>query len=293
MLNYAVFVRHTYANTILDTKRKLDERKELLAEKNQLRKEIEERKIKEENNIKMIKSLDAKIPLQKAHVAKLEAKEKALKNEMSGLEEESEKIEMKLAEYRNDVENEKCMEVSEQEVEKILSAKADVERQLLEQDQITAAGRMKFIENNNAVDSASTITAKMEDFFNNINIIADDLRELMSEAENIKTERANAEQEMKKISSELQTCSQVKESKQKVLADLSDQKKAGDVSETRTVGNRKKKLKEKQNILRKLVDEEAELSATNQRLQDEQQLLYNIASNVIKHMSANFEEESH
>lgn len=253
-----------------------------------MQKEIEERKNQEAYKLQAIKNLDAKIPRQTSKIGQLETNEKKLRSDLFSLEEEIERIDMKLTECHNSIENEKVMTVSEQEWEKIVSAKAEVEKQIDEQDQITAVCRQNLIENTHGIEKAGGITAKMENLFN-INFDTETLKQRLIETENLKSKIVSEQNAVEKLNCEITTCAQIEEVKQKALIQLSNQQDVQEAAVNNEVGKRKKKLKERQNTLRQLAIEESAHAETNQRLMDEKQLLFTVASNVIKHMSSSFD----
>lgn len=287
LLNYSAFIQHTYSKTILVAKDQIDERNDLLIEVNRLRKEIEDVKMKDEKNINAIRNLDTKIPRQRSKITQLENLEKTLRKDLVTIQENFERTEMKITEHRSQIEETNRMMVSDQEIERINYAKMEIDKQLDEQDQLTAAGRQQFIENSHAVEKASAITSKMENLFTTSVISTDEIKKKLSMINEMSLEVASSESEVKSLGSEVTNASQILKEKSKSVKQLEKEIAALIASRDSEVGARKKKLKEKQNILRKLTVTEASLAATHQSIKKEQDSLYQIASSVIKHMSSN------
>lgn len=291
LLNYVVFVRHTYKRTVYAVKEKLEERNDLLTTKNKLRKDIEESKIREDNNAKSMKSMDSKIIRQKTKISQLETKEKSLKNEVAKIQGDTERLDMKLNECRSEVENIKSLVVNDQEIASIMASKATVEKQLEEQAHITAAGRQKFVENSHAIEKAAAITSKMENLLSNLSVDTENIKIKMKQVEELSSELVTNENETKSLEFEITACTQTLEAKHQSMKQLNKEVKSTEASKKSEVTKRKKVLKEKQNILRKLSVKEAELGTVNQNLVEKQKLLYQLASNAIKHMATSVDEQ--
>lgn len=288
MLNYVVFVRHTYKRTVLAVKEKLEERNDLLTAKNKLRKDIEEVKIREDNNVKSAKNLDSKIIRQKTKISQLESKEKALKNEAIKLQGNTERIDVKLAECRNEVENIKSCVVSDQEIASIMASKASVEKQLEEQAHITAAGRQKFVENSHAIEQSEAVTTKMEKLLTGLAVDSEKIKIKMKQVAEHGSELKSCQNETKSLNFEIAACAQTLEAKKQTVSQLSEELKGTESKKKRKAYKQKKVLKEKQNILRQLSVKEAALGAVSQSLVEKQKLLYQLANNAMKHMSVDF-----
>lgn len=286
-----MFVRHTYKRTVHAVKEKLEERNDLLTKKNKLRKDIEEVKIREDNNVKSMKNLDSKIIRQKTKVSQLETKEKSLKNEIVKLQGDTERIDMKLAESRNEVENIRSCVVNDQEIASIMASKASVEKQLEEQAHITAAGRRKFVENSHAIEKAAAVTSKMENLVTSLNVDAENIKIKMKQVDDLNSELVTHQNETKGLNFEVAACVQTLEAKQQTINQLSKELNGTENLKKKESSKRKKVLKEKQNILRKLSVKEAELGTSNQNLVEKQKILYQLANNAIKHMSSNIYEQ--
>jgi chromosome segregation ATPase len=294
LLNYCAFVRHTYARTVLDLKGKLRERDELRMVKHQLLTDIEQAKIKEENNVKSIRDLDAKIPRQKSKIEELEEKEKRLREEITRIQAESEKSDLNLMEMKNELANIKSLAVSEVEMDSIISAKEVIEKQLEEQDQITFAGRQKLKENSHSIEEAQAITSNMETLHASFNIDASDIKTKKKEVEELKVEVNSFKSNISQLKIDIESLSQTLDMKNNNVTKLIKKRDEIKKSYTTKEAEQRKELKEKENLLRKLTMKEAALSATNQRLRDEQDLLFKVASNVIKHISNQiFEDNRH
>lgn len=286
MLNYCVFIRHTYNTTIGVLKDQIAERDELRSIKNQLRKEIEESKIREENNIKGIKEYDSKIPRQRAKLAELQENSMNLRNEMSRLEIDTEKMEMRLIETKNELCSIKTISMTDQEMESIVSAKETIEKQLEEQDQITFAGRQKLKENAHAIDEALVVTTKMEALQSSFsNIDASGIKSQKTQVENLELEVNALKSSISENSATVKQLSQSLEFKQKSLAQLNKKRDKVHSSYANKNAEQKKEMREKENMSRKLSIQELTLASTNQRLSKEQDLTFKLASNVLKHIS--------
>lgn len=261
--------------------------------KNQLRKNIEEAKIKEENNIHDIRDLEEKIPKRNAKMVELEEKEKSLKSELLKIQEDFDLAEMQLLETKNELENAKTMAVSDQEVESIIHAKEVIEKQLEEQDQITAAGRQKLKENSRAIEEANAITTKMEALHSSFNMDAGDTKTKNKQVENLQIEINSLKAKISKNRLDLESITQNLQMKSDSLAKFIEKRDEIKKSFSAKEAEQRKELKEKENQLRKLRSKETALAATHQRLKDEQQLVFKLASNAIKHISNNlFEDKS-
>lgn len=254
--------------------------------KHKLLTDIEQSKIKEENNVKSIRDLDAKIPRQKAKNEELEEKEKRLREDFTKVQADCEKSDLNLMEVKNELANVKNLAVSEQEMDSIISAKDAIEKQLEEQDQITFAGRQKLKENSHSIEEAQAITVKMEALCSSFNIDASDIKSKKKQVEDLKAETNNLKSNISKLTLDIESLSQTLTMKNANVTQLI--KKRDTIKKTYGTkeAEQRKELKEMENLLRKLTTQEAALSSTNQRLRDEQELLFKVASNVIKHISS-------
>lgn len=286
LLNYCNFVRYTYSETIQDVKIKLKEREELRLTKHQLLTEIEQAKIKEENNVKSIRDLESKIPRQKAINEELEEKEKRLRQELSRIQTECEKSDLNLIEVKNELANIKTLAVSDQEIDSIIAAKESIEKQLEEQDQITFAGRQKLKENSRAIEEAQAITTKAESLLPLVNINVGEIKAKKKEVEDLKAEVKALKTNISKIQLEIDSTSQSLEMKNRNVTQLINKCDEVKRSYSAKEFEQKKELKDKENLYRKLSTQEAALASTNQRLLDENELLFKVTSNVIKHISS-------
>lgn len=260
--------------------------------KNQLLTDIEQSNIKEENNIKSIRELEAKIPRQNAKNQELEEKEKRLGEELTKIQVECEKSELNLLEVKNELTNISSFAVSDQEIKSIINAKELVEKQLEEQDQITFACRQKLKENSHAIEEARAITAKMEILHTSFNIDASDIKIKKKEVEDLKVETNSLKANISTVQDEINSISQSLEVKKNNVTQLINKRDEVKKTYGKKEAQQRKELNVKESLMRKLAAQEADLSSLNQRLRDEQELLFKVASNVIKHISCKiFDDE--
>lgn len=283
--NYCVFVRHVHASTIGDLKVKLQLRDDLRTTKHKLQTEIEEAKIKEKNNLIDIKELDKRIPKEKARIAHLKTKESGVKAEIKKIQEENDKTDMSLLELQNELSNVKFLQVSKQEIDSIIKSKESIEKQVEEQEQITAARRQQLKENAHEIEEVRAVTEKMDAVYSKFNLDVEDLKNKKKQIEALKVEinalKANIAKnktdiELMKQGVELKTTNVVH-----LTMKLDDIKKSYSMKEAQY----KKELKQKNNLLRKLTKQQLALSETRDRLTENQQVLFQVASNAIKHIS--------
>lgn len=253
--------------------------------KHQLLTNIEKAKIKKENDIKLIRDFSSKIPRQKTINEELETKETRLRKELNKIHVECEKSDVDLIGAKNELEIMRNLIVSDQEIDNILSAREQTEKHLEEQDQFSIAVRQRLKENAHGIEKAQEITTKMESLLSSFSIDAGEMKNKNKEVEDLKTEINIFQSKISKIQLEIETLSQSIEMKNKnvthIILKRNEIKKSYSVKEAK----QNKELKEKENFLRRLVITEASLATVNQRLHDEQQLLFKVASNVIKHIS--------
>lgn len=291
LLNFCAFVRHTYSETIGALKGQMQERDELRAVKNQLRKEIEDAKIREENNARSIKDLDAQIPRQKAKIVEQEEKLKSLRNEAARIHEECEKTDMKMLEQKSEIAEISNVLVSDQEIQSILTAKEDVERQLEEQDQITAAGRQKLQENSNAIDEASAITAKMETLQFSYKFDAGELKNQNKQVEDLQVEINSLRSDIKKMRVEYESTVQNEKLKRANIARLLKNREEIAHNYKLKEADQRKEFIENDNLVHKLRTQEAALTIKNQQLKYEQALFFKLSRNTMNFLSEkNFED---
>lgn len=238
-----------------------------------------------------MKDMDSKIIRRKTKISQLETKEKSLKNEAAKIQGDGERLDMNLTECRSEIENIKSLVVNDQEIASIMASKASIEKQLEEQEHITAAGRQKFVENSHAIEKAAAVTSKMESLLNNLNVDTDKIKIKMKQLEELSSELVTNENEAKSLDFEIAACTQTLEAKHQVLQQLNEELKTTEASKKDEVIQRKKVLKEKQNILRKLSVKEAELGTVSHDLVEKQKVLYQLATSAIKHMGANLHEQ--
>lgn len=292
MHNYCVFGRHTYSSTILDLKEKIQEREELRISCNNLRKELEGAKIKEENNIKAIKEVDMKIPRHKEKLAEAEGKAKNLRNEIARLAEAFEQSEMTLLELKNELDSAKTLAVSDDEAQIIISAKESVDKQLEEQDQMAITYRERLQDNSRAIKEAGEITRRMEAIlkaFEGVN--TSEIKNQNKQLEELKTEVARLKSSITQTRTQCEQLSQNLEIKRNAVAQL--QKRKSDIQQRQSnkEAGYKKELKEKKNLKRKLITQEAALNSTYQRLLDERERSFKVTANVIKQISSSLFED--
>lgn len=285
LMNYSAYVSHLYKETVLDINEKLKERDELQRIKYQLRKTIEEAKIKQENNHKEIKNLDVEIPRQKAHVVELQEEQRRLKHKILKVTEKSEKIEVDLDEIKSDLERLKKSAMSEEEIEGIFAAKANVMQRLEEQNQFAAAVRQKMKENSQKIEEIQEITKKMEALTIAFNIDPEKIKSLKKQVgkveETIMKLKADIVERQEEIAALSQAFAAKKREANFKTNQLQEAKKSFSIKEAEQA----KQLKATRSLLHKLATKEAILSATYKRLRLEQQQMYRIATNVIKHIS--------
>ena len=285
LLNYCNFVRYTYAETIQDLKITLQDRDDFRMIKHQLLTNIEKAKIKKENDIKLIRDFDTKIPRQRTINEELENKEKRLRQELNKIHVECEKSDVDLIGAKTELENMKNLIVSDQEIDNILSAREQTEKQLEEQDQFSIAVRQRLKENAHGIEKAQEITTIMDSLLSSFRIDAGEMKNKNKEVEDLKTEINILKSKISRIQLEIETLSQSIEMKNKNITHIILKRDEIKKSYSLKGAEKKKELIEKENFLRRLVITEASLATANQRLRDEQQLLFKVASNVIKHIS--------
>lgn len=290
--NYCVFARHTYSSTILDLKEKLHERDQLKTSRRKLRKELEEAKIEEENNTKAIKELDTKIPRQKEKFAESSETVIKMKNEILRLAEELEQSEMQLLETKNELDSAQTLAVSDEEIQSIINSKENVEKQLENQEQIAASSRQKLQDNSRAIKEAMEITEKMEAVLAPFEAI--NTGEIMTgkkHLEELNNDVTHLKSSMTQNRTQYSQLTQTLEFKKNAIAQI--QKRHEDIRKRHNGKETayKKELKEKKNLQRKLVTQEAALNATYRRLLDERERTFKVTSNVIKQISRNLFED--
>lgn len=285
LLNYYVFVRHTYDSTIAELKGQVQERDQLQTYKNHLRKETEEAKIAEVNNIKAIKELDTIIPQKKSKIAELLEKEKMLKNEIEKLQEEFDRSEMKLLELKNEIASVKNEEVSDQEIESIFEAKESVDSQLDEQDQIVFASRQKLHENSGNIDEALAITAKMENLKTAYDMDSQLMKTKKALVDSLMNEVSSLKANISKTRMEIDSLSHSLKVREKTFDKISSNRDEVKQTYAKKEVEQKKLLHQKAKLHKKLTSQELSLAAKKQKHADEQELLYKVASNVIKQIS--------
>ena len=292
LLNYCVFIRHTYSSTIGSLKVKMNERDELRTTRNNIRKELEETKIKEENNIKMIKELDNKLPRQRDKNVESKEELNNLRNEIAKLKEEFEKLEMDLIELKNELEKAKTLTVSDEEVQSIISTKEAVEKELEEQNQFTSINRQKLQDNSRAIKEASEITSMMDQVLVRLSgFDISEVKDLRKRIDQLKIDLAKLKSGVAQKKTQHEHKSHIMESKKNSIAyhrnKLADLKIQQSAKETAL----KKALKEKKNLHRKLSPEEAALSVTYKQLIEDRDRAYRLTANVMKQICSNLFED--
>lgn len=292
LMNYRTFIRHIYAKTILETKEKLQEIDDLRSKRKQLRKNIEEAKIKEENNIKSIKDLDARFPHQKKKIAELEEKQKSLLNAVTKIENKCEESDVKLLEVKNELSKAESLAMSDQEIESIVSAKQLVEKELEEQDQITSHGRQKLKKNSQAIEECVKITSKMESLYTSVsNIKTADLKTKSKHLDDLKVEVNQVKAVVSKDEAEIKELSQNVQFKEESIENLEKRQNEIEKSYRLKDFSQTKEIKAKKDSMRKLSAKEAAITVTNKHLLEKQRLTFQLAANVIKHISSNVYED--
>jgi chromosome segregation ATPase len=292
LLNYCNFVRYVYTETIHDAKVKLAELQEKQSLKNQLRAEIEQAKIREENNEKSNKDFDTKIPRQRAINEDLEKKEKRLREDLVKLQADSEKSDLNLIEKNNELMELMEKAVSDQEIDSIVAVKESVKKQLEEQEQITIAGRQKIKENSRAIEHDQEITMKMETLLASISIDDGEMVARKKKVAALKVEVEALKATIAKLKHEIEATTQSLDTKTKTLSHVTTKLEEVKKSYIAKESEQRREIKDKENLLRKVVAQEAALASAKERLQAEIQYNFQVARNVIKHMSSPaFDEE--
>lgn len=280
-----MFVRQTYTTTILDLKDKLRQCEDLRTTRNKLRKDNEQAKIKCEDHLHAIQELEDAIPQQKAMIAELEEKKQKLKVKEASVQGEIESAEIKTVELKKQIEDISMITVSQQEIENILSAKKTIDKQLEEQDQIISAGRQKLKENSKFIEEAQAITVKMEQLQSSFNFDAVNVKSDKKKIEELQVEISNLNTAIEKHFLEYDLLSQQLNLKGDSIAQLHQKQAELKKQYRKKDADQVQQLKTTEKLLRKLSAQEASLAAINRRLLDEQDLMFKLASNVIKHIS--------
>lgn len=266
----------------------MEERDALRSTKNQLRKDIEEAKIAEENCVKMYRDYEIKIPQQKSTIATLQEKEERLKKEIQNIEQEIEKVDMLYLEIKSQKTARDANIVCEQEAESIYASLESVTRQLSEQEDIIMALRFKLNENSATVEKVRSLTNKMESIQSEFAIDTAELKTLRKNLNNLESSLKIMKNNIVQLNSEIESLTQSIRSKKETIIKM-NRKKEGIES---TIGSKDKEnlqvLKQQVAVLHKIAIKEDELLSTKQRIKDEYELIYKIASNVIKQMSVDF-----
>lgn len=285
LMNYSVYVNHRYKETVLDLNEKLQERDELCTKRNEMRKAIEEAKIKQEINVKEIKDLDIKIPRQKTKISEIEEKQEHYKTQITKLNEMSDKVELELIEYKNELEALKNAAMSEEEIEGIFAAKQSTLQRLDEQSQFITAVRHKLKENSQAIEEAQEITNKMEALTMAFNIDPNKVRSMTKEASDIEARIALLKVQIAKTQSETAAMKHTLSVKKTELSINNEKLDELQNSCSAKSTGLMKQLKEVENLLCKLKTQESNLAATYARLRQKQNYMVQVAANVIKHLS--------
>lgn len=285
LLNYYSYVAHVHNETVGKLKGQLEERDQLRLTQNQLRKEIETSKIAAENNVKAIRDYEMKIPRYKAKNAELEDEEKSKKHHVARLKEAADRLEMKLLQDKSEVETLRDSIVSDQEINELLTTKRNLEQQKEEQDQVTAAARRKLKQNSRDIKDVNVSCLKMEEMLSTVNLDAGDMKTMVKTVRELQHEINTTKAGIFKEQQDVVSLQQAQEVKVKSIADTwrkrADAVKLIDAQKA----EHKIQMKHGHNSLTKLSAKEAELGNTNQQLRLEQEQLFRIASNVIKHIS--------
>lgn len=285
LVNYSVYVSLRYKETVLDINERLKERDELRTLKNQMRKANEEAKIKHENNQKEIRGLDDKIHRQKLKVDELMQEQELLKSKTAKVTEKSEKTEMDIVEIRNDLDLVKNAAMSREEIESIIAAKANVLQRLEEQNQLAAAVRQKIKENSQKIEEVQEITSKMEALTSAFNIDPKKIKSLKEQVGKFEANISKLKADIPKRHEEVNLITQALSAKKNEIEFKTRKLDEANKSFTIKEAEQMKELKETESLLRKLKAQEAVLGGTYKRLRQKQQQMFQIASNVVKHIS--------
>lgn len=279
-------MRQVHVSTIGDLKVKLQLRDELRTTKHKLQTEIEEAKIREKNNLIDIKELNKKIPKETAKIAHLKTKESEARAELKKIQEESERSDMALQKLQNDLGNIKVLQVSQEEIDSIIRSKESIEKQVEEQEEITAARRQQLTETAHEIEEVRAITGKIEAIYSTFILDVEDLKNKKKQVEALKVQIIHALKEnIAKNKTDIELIKKGVELKTSNVVQLT--KKLDDIKKSyyEKQAQYKKELKQKENLLRKLTTQQLALSATCDRLAENQQVVFQIASNAIKHVS--------
>jgi len=260
-------------------------RDELLTIKNKMRKDIEEAKIKEENYIKTIKRLEVELPRQKAQLIELDEEEKHYRNIMKQLLEQMDVIEMKSLELRNEIADVNNFLVSDQEADSIQSAKESVENQLEEQETIIASLRKKLKEYSLAIGTLESDTMKMEALYDASNVDTNAIRAKKKSLETIQKEISKLKLSLEEVSAEIESTTQAIAVKTRNNEQLKLHIKETIKSLKSQESKQKKTLKEKENVLTKLMEDEATCIESGRKLADERDFLVEYATEILQKMS--------
>lgn len=289
--NFCVYVRHVHVSTIAELKSKIKLRDELRTTKHKLQKEIEEAKIKEKNSSKDMKDLDEKIPREKDRVSNLESEVEQVRSELAKIEKEYEKSDIKLLELKNELNNARLQEISEQEIESLFSAKRTVEKQLEEQEQITIAGCEALKVNAQSIEESLAITGKFEAVFAAYQLDSVELKN-KKKVEDLKVEINALKVSIGKHEQDIELMDQNIEMKSSNIAKLNKNREEARKLYNAKIAELNSELNRKNLLLHKLTTKEVALIATRDRLIENQQVVFQVAGNALKHVSSHMFNDS-
>lgn len=278
-------------STIAELKAKIKLRDELRTTKHKLQKEIEEAKIKEKNNTKDMKDLDEKIPREKARVLNLESEVEQVRSELAKNEKEYEKSDIKLLELKNELNSVRLQEISEQEIESLFSAKRNVEKQLEEQEQLTVAGCEALKVNAQSIEESLAITGKFEAVFAAYQLDSVELKN-KKKVEDLKVEINALKASIGKHEQDIKLMDQNIEMKSSNIAKLNKGREEAKRLYSAKIAELKSELNRKNLLLHKLTTKEGALIATRDRLIENQQVVFQVAGNALKHVSSHMFNDS-
>lgn len=290
LLSYTSFVKKAFDEMDI-VKKNIKERENLRNKKNQLRKVIEESKIHNEQNLQMIKDTEKQIPHCKSTISALMEREEHLKKELLSLHLEMEKCDLNIDEMKSQQLSIKENIVNDDEAQNIIETREQIMQQLIEQEEVIAASRQSLKENSATIEKIQSLIIKMEQIFNISNFDMSDMKKMKKDIENLETSINELRFSNEQSSTDIQNTSIAIDQKTKIIEILSLKKEEAEAVFNNLTRANSNIIRQKNVILKELEAKEDSLFTTKNIIKEEIELLYKIASNIIKQMSESFFQE--
>lgn len=272
--NYVAFYREVY-KSILISHQQIKELEDLKTQRNNLKRMIEASKL--------TRNAQTQMSLFKDRAEKL-------KKELVSVNEEKNKCNFTIDELRSQIDAISVNIVNEQEAKSILDSLKEVKAQFEEQEEIVISERSRLQEMSQSIEKVQSATNKMETIIATNSVDLTGLKDIKANYESLNVNVTKLIEKINENNHEIQILNQDFENKKKNIAQLSAMENEAEKVYNQVIKADKNELKKREVVLKSIENRENELYNAQAIVKEEMELIYNVASNVIKQMSESIYE---